>query len=112
MRHSLAKWTADSSRRFADEVDQTPVRQYLTSMRTMISSKGQIVLPAELRQQDRIRPGEQFDVERLAAGHYLLTKVAGPGETGLLDWLRPVRNGNGFVRCLRNRPKKSERSPQ
>lgn len=56
-------------------------------MTTKISSKGQIVLPAELRQQDRIRPGEQFDVERLAAGEYLLKKLSASGQTGILDWL-------------------------
>ena len=56
-------------------------------MKTTISSKGQIVLPAELREQDRIRPGEQFDVERLASGQYLLKKLTMPGQAGLLDWL-------------------------
>ena len=65
-------------------------------MRTMISSKGQIVLPAELRRQDRIHAGEQFDVERLDCGQYLLKKrsrrrpdryprlAAGPSGKGLV----------------------------
>jgi AbrB family looped-hinge helix DNA binding protein len=57
-------------------------------MRTTVSSKGQVVLPAELRQQDRIQPGQQFEVERLQAGEYLLKKLSGPGQPGLLDWLR------------------------
>ena len=52
-----------------------------------MSSKGQIVVPAELRAQDRIRPGEQFEVERVAAGQYLLKKLPTPGQTGVLDWL-------------------------
>jgi AbrB family looped-hinge helix DNA binding protein len=56
-------------------------------MRTKVSSKGQVVLPAELRKQDRIRPGEQFEVERLRSGHYLLKKVPIPGEPGIVDWL-------------------------
>ncbi len=30
-------------------------------MKTTISSKGQIVLPAEFRQMDRIEPGQEFD---------------------------------------------------
>lgn len=41
-------------------------------MRTTVSSKGQIVLPAELRQRDGIRPGQEFDVERVEPGTYLL----------------------------------------
>jgi len=56
-------------------------------MNTKLSSKGQIVLPAELRKQDRIRPGQQFEVKRLKAGKYLLSKVSDPGEWSLLEWL-------------------------
>jgi len=41
-------------------------------MKTHISSKGQIVLPARLRELDHIEPGQQFDVDRLSAGEYLL----------------------------------------
>jgi AbrB family looped-hinge helix DNA binding protein len=44
-------------------------------VKTVVSSKGQVVLPAELRQRDRILPGQRFDVERLDEGRYLLTKV-------------------------------------
>ncbi len=65
-------------------------------MKTSISSKGQIVLPAELRQRDRIAPGQQFEVERLQAGEYLLRKVATPGTPGLLDWLRNCPDGAWF----------------
>ena len=63
-------------------------------MRTSISTKGQIVLPAELREQDRILPGQQFEVERLDEGKYLLRKVARPGQPGLVEWLRscPVKD--------------------
>jgi len=45
-------------------------------MTTTVSSKGQIVLPAELRQRDGIRPGQEFDVERVEPGTYLLRKRA------------------------------------
>ena len=34
-------------------------------MNTTVSSKGQIVLPAELRQQDGIQSGQRFEIERL-----------------------------------------------
>lgn len=56
-------------------------------MKTTVSSKGQIVLPVELREQDRIRPGQQFAVERLDAGEYLLKKLAHSEKSGLVDWL-------------------------
>ena len=35
-------------------------------MKTSVSTKGQIVLPAELRKQDRIEPGQEFEVERVS----------------------------------------------
>jgi AbrB family looped-hinge helix DNA binding protein len=56
-------------------------------MTTKVSSKGQVVLPAEVREMDRIRPGQQFSIERLAAGEYLLKRVPIPAKTGLTDWL-------------------------
>jgi len=56
-------------------------------MKTTVSSKGQVVLPAELREQDRIRPGQQFSIERLEAGEYLLKRTAVPEKHGLTDWL-------------------------
>ena len=56
-------------------------------MKTVISSKGQIVLPAELRERDRIRPGQRFQIERLDAGQYLLKKDTSRGSEGLVDWL-------------------------
>ncbi|HEY2414754.1 MAG TPA: AbrB/MazE/SpoVT family DNA-binding domain-containing protein [Pirellulaceae bacterium] len=56
-------------------------------MKTTISSKGQIVLPAELRERDAIRPGAEFEVQRVEAGRYLLKKLPSKGSTGLVDWL-------------------------
>ena len=55
-------------------------------MKTTVSSKGQIVLPAELRQRDRIEAGQEFDVERIAPGEYRIVRRAPPNE-GLVDWL-------------------------
>lgn len=56
-------------------------------MKTTVSSKGQIVLPSELRKQDRIRPGEEFDVERIGRGEYrLVRRPARPGAAAV-DWL-------------------------
>ena len=63
------------------------VRRYLTSMKTTISSKGQIVLPAEFRQMDRIEPGQEFDIERLDRGDYRLVRRVTPQNEGAVDWL-------------------------
>jgi AbrB family looped-hinge helix DNA binding protein len=56
-------------------------------MRTTVSSKGQIVLPAELRRQDHIRPGQQFEIDRVDRGQYLLRQSSAPGDTSIVDWL-------------------------
>ncbi len=56
-------------------------------MKTTVSTKGQIVLPAELRDRDDIRPGQQFEIERVEAGEYLLKKVAKPAKKSLFEWL-------------------------
>jgi len=56
-------------------------------MKTTVSSKGQIVLPAEIRQMDRIEPGQEFDVERLDRGDYRLVRRAPRANDGAIDWL-------------------------
>jgi len=56
-------------------------------MTTTLSSKGQIVLPAELRQQDGIRPGQEFDVERVDQGEYLLKRRTRRPNAGLVKLL-------------------------
>jgi AbrB family looped-hinge helix DNA binding protein len=55
-------------------------------METRMSSKGQIVIPAELRELDRLHPGQGFTVERLAEGDYRLVRNASK-RGGLVDWL-------------------------
>jgi AbrB family looped-hinge helix DNA binding protein len=56
-------------------------------MKTRVSSKGQIVLPAELRERDRIEAGQEFDVERIDRGEYLLKRRAPRPNEGVVDWL-------------------------
>ena len=56
-------------------------------MKTTVSSKGQIVLPAELRQQDDVKPGQRFEIERIDRGEYRLRRTAGQGSQGLVDLL-------------------------
>lgn len=63
------------------------VRQYLTSMKTTVSSRGQIVLPAEIREQDQIVPGQQFEVERVKSGEYLLRRIKSQATLSIADWI-------------------------
>ena len=56
-------------------------------MKTTVSSKGQIVLPAELRQLDEIEPGQEFDVERIDRGEYRLVRRTPRPNDGAVDWL-------------------------
>jgi AbrB family looped-hinge helix DNA binding protein len=66
---------------------------------TTVSSKGQIVLPAKIRQQDRIEPGQEFEVERIDSAEYLLKRKTRRRNEGLLkllldcpvkDWFQPL----------------------
>ena len=66
-------------------------------MTTTISSKGQIVLPAEFRKQDRIAPGEQFEIERMDEGEYRLTRSTPRPNVGLVDWLLACPEKGYFV---------------
>lgn len=66
-------------------------------MKTTMSSKGQIVLPAEIRQQDRIEAGQEFEVERLDRGEYRLVRRAAPPNEGVVDWLLACPEKGFFV---------------
>jgi AbrB family looped-hinge helix DNA binding protein len=56
-------------------------------VKTRVSSKGQIVLPAEIRQQDQIEPGQEFEIERLDRGEYRLVRRTARRNEGVVDWL-------------------------
>jgi AbrB family looped-hinge helix DNA binding protein len=56
-------------------------------MKTTVSTKGQIILPAEFRQQDHIEPGQQFDVERIDRGEYRLKRKERQRNEGLMELL-------------------------
>lgn len=73
------------------------VRRYLTYVRTTVSTKGQIVLPAEFRRIDGVKPGQEFEVERLECGEYRLTRRAVPPNEGALDWLLACPEKDFFV---------------
>ena len=61
-------------------------------MTTTVSTKGQIIIPAEIREQDRIEAGQQFEVERIQSGEYRLKRKA--------------RRNEGLVRMLLSCPAK------
>ncbi|MEM1305318.1 MAG: AbrB/MazE/SpoVT family DNA-binding domain-containing protein [Planctomycetota bacterium] len=67
-------------------------------METTVSSKGQIVLPADLRRQDGIEPGTLFTIERVESGEYLLKKQPQGDSTGLVDWLLACPEKGWFER--------------
>ena len=66
-------------------------------MRTRVSSKGQIVLPAEIRQRDHIKAGHEFDVERIDRGEYRLKLCSAPSNKGLVDWLLACPHKGFFI---------------
>jgi AbrB family looped-hinge helix DNA binding protein len=56
-------------------------------VKTTVSSKGQIVLPAEIRRRDGIEPGQEFEVERLDRGEYRLKRTERRRNEGLVKLL-------------------------
>jgi AbrB family looped-hinge helix DNA binding protein len=56
-------------------------------VKTKVSSKGQIVLPAEIRQQDGIQSGQVFEITREGRGEYRLVLTEPPANEGVVDWL-------------------------
>jgi len=65
-------------------------------VKTSVSTKGQVVLPAELRAQDDIEPGQEFTIERIDRGEYRLVRIE-PRNKGLVDWLLSCPDKGYFV---------------
>ena len=66
-------------------------------MHTRVSSKGQIALPAALRLQDDIRPGQVFEIERIDRGEYRLQRCEPSPNEGLTGWLLSCPEKGFFV---------------
>jgi AbrB family looped-hinge helix DNA binding protein len=66
-------------------------------VKTTISTKGQIVLPAEFRQRDGIEAGQAFEVERVDRGEYRLVRRKPRPNQGLVDWLLACPEKGFFV---------------
>ena len=56
-------------------------------MRTRVSSRGRIILPAEVRRRDEVEAGQDFEIERLGRGDYRLVRRNSPPSWGLVAWL-------------------------
>ncbi len=66
-------------------------------MKTTVSTKGQIVIPAEIRQRDNIKAGQEFEIERIENGEYRLIRQAPRPNEGLVDWLMACPEKGYFV---------------
>jgi AbrB family looped-hinge helix DNA binding protein len=66
-------------------------------VRTTVSTKGQIILPAEIRRRDGVEPGQEFEVERIDRGEYRLVRREPPPNAGLVDWLLACPEKGFFV---------------
>lgn len=66
-------------------------------MKTTVSTKGQLILPAEIRKRDNIVPGQEFVVERIERGEYRLLRRQPPPNEGLVDWLLACPEKGYFV---------------
>jgi AbrB family looped-hinge helix DNA binding protein len=66
-------------------------------MKTAVSTTGQIVIPSEMRQQDDIEPGQEFEIERIDRGEYRLVRLSPPRNQGLLKWLLACPEKGFFV---------------
>ena len=56
-------------------------------MKTILSTKGRIVLPVEIRRQDALEPGQEIEIERIGQGVYRLTLASPIRTRGLVSWL-------------------------
>lgn len=66
-------------------------------MTATISSKGQIVLPVEIRRRDRIESGQKFEIERIDEGEYRLVRKAACSGRGLVNLLLSCPEKGWFV---------------
>jgi AbrB family looped-hinge helix DNA binding protein len=66
-------------------------------MKTTVYTKGRLVLPAELRRQDDIEPGQVFEVTRLARDEYRLKRRSTAPNEGVVDGLLACPEKGFFV---------------
>jgi AbrB family looped-hinge helix DNA binding protein len=62
-----------------------------------MSTKGQIVLPAEIRERDDLKPGQEFDLVRIDRGDYRLVRREARPNAGVVEWLLACPEKGFFV---------------
>jgi len=62
-----------------------------------MSTRGRFVLPAEIREEDHIQVGQEFEVERLGRGEYRLIRRPRRPNEGVVDWLLACPEKGYFV---------------
>jgi AbrB family looped-hinge helix DNA binding protein len=95
------------------------VRRHFAGVTTSVDTKGAIVLPAKFRRQDGIKPGETFEVERLARGKYRVVrkekaapkKRLKPKKGGFVEWLLACPEKGWFQPMPRGESTDSIKSP-
>ena len=55
------------------------------------------MLPAELRREDGIEPGQEFEIERIERGEYRLVRIEPPRNEGLVRALLACPEKEFFV---------------
>lgn len=66
-------------------------------MKTSVSNDGRIAVPAAIRRQDGIEPGQEFNFERIDRGRYRLERREPHPNEGLVDWLLACPEKDFFV---------------
>jgi AbrB family looped-hinge helix DNA binding protein len=56
-------------------------------MRTTVSTKGEIIIPAQFRREDDIKAGQEFEIERIDRGEYLIKRTTKLRNEGLVKLL-------------------------
>jgi AbrB family looped-hinge helix DNA binding protein len=80
-------------------------------MRVTIGSRGRLVLPASLRKLDSIKAGDQFELVRVAAAQYRLTRIGPHRYRGIFDWLLECPEKDWFQSMPRCETTDSIKSP-
>jgi AbrB family looped-hinge helix DNA binding protein len=85
--------------------------RYASGMKTTVSTKGRIVLPARIRRLDGVKPGQVFEIGRIGRGDYRLKREEGRRDAGLVDlllacpikgWFTPMERGDTTGRSTRH----------
>ncbi|MCL4691755.1 MAG: AbrB/MazE/SpoVT family DNA-binding domain-containing protein [Candidatus Hydrogenedentes bacterium] len=66
-------------------------------MKATVSSKGRIVLPASFRREDEIEAGQEFEIERIKRGEYVLRRRTLLRNEGLMELLLACPVKDWFV---------------